>query len=441
MTNSNVRIINEMKKYLETAASDPEVRSNYITSSQDFSRKRCLCFRVMVLLILNMLKRSLNVELREFFCHFSISEVSSKQAFSKGRTKLSPLFFHDWNSILISSFYRYCQDNYARWKGFRLLAVDGSCLALPQKEIFKEQYGCSGNQKGAKSPTSRICILYDVLNKLVIKGILHPYFESEDNGALKIIEKEQLEDSLLLFDRGYPSYWLMYQLTKKGTHFLMRARLTTNREVKAFFNSEKTDTVIEIFPPYSSLKRLRDAGVEISKTTPLRIRLVKVVLETGETEVLITNLYESEYYTKEELKHLYHLRWGVETCYGYTKEQLQLGQFSGIRPVCIEQDFAVNLLFFNLQSIIEKQCDSPLETINNKRRYKYKVNKNASWATLKYRVVELFLKSRVPSILKRLEKLFSLYTEPIRPGRKFPRNKKRKPNTKHYTFTNYKRAI
>jgi hypothetical protein len=83
--------------------------------------------------------------------------------------------------------------------------------------------------------------------------------------------------------------------------------------------------------------------------------MVKIVLNTGETEVLVTNLYDTDSYTKEELKEVYHLRWGIETYYGYMKEELQLGQFSGIRQICIEQDFAANLFLFNLQSLMEKQ--------------------------------------------------------------------------------------
>ncbi|KAA6307646.1 hypothetical protein EZS27_040682, partial [termite gut metagenome] len=101
-----------------------------------------------------------------------------------------------------------------------------------------------------------------------------------------------------------------------------------------------------------SLKELRDRGVKINKRTPIRVRMVKVLLDTGETEVLITNLYDTSLYTTEELKEVYHLRWGIETFYGYVKEELQMGQFSGIRSICIEQDFAANLFLFNLQSLI-----------------------------------------------------------------------------------------
>ena len=69
------------------------------------------------------------------------------------------------------------------------------------------------------------------------------------------------------------------------------------------------------------------------------------------------------------------MRWGIETFYGYVKEELQLGQFSGIRDICIRQDFAANLFLFNLQSLIEKQCEPYIEQVCKTRIYKYKVNK------------------------------------------------------------------
>ena len=43
-------------------------------------------------------------------------------------------------------------------------------------------------------------------------------------------------------------------------------------------------------------------GIWISQTTPLKIRYVKVMLDTGEVEVLATNLYDSSLYTIADLK-------------------------------------------------------------------------------------------------------------------------------------------
>ncbi|GHT19540.1 hypothetical protein AGMMS4957_04020 [Bacteroidia bacterium] len=137
------------------------------------------------------------------------------------------------------------------------------------------------------------------------------------------------------------------------------------------------------------------------------------------------------------------MRWGIETYYGFEKNELQIESFSGIRPLCILQDFFANLFVYNLQSIIEKQSEPYLEAVSKKRNYQYKINKNVSFAMLKDRMIELFLERKEPAdILMELQALFEQNLEPVRPGRKYPRIKKvRKVNGKYITLTNYKRAI
>jgi len=441
MASANIAIINEIKKFSEEIAENPQKREEYVFSSKDFCRKRLLCFKTIILLITNTLKRSLSIEINDFFEYFSKGTTCSKQAFSKRRRKLKPEFFYYWNEKLTESFYLEYGEKSARWKGFTLLAVDGSTMSLPPTEEVKEMYGCTTNQRGEGASIARVCVLYDVLNNVAIKGLLHSYSTSEISVVSDILKDRDLKDKLILFDRGYFSYKLTYQLLGKNTHFVMRVSCNANNAVKEFLASDEIDQTLNIYPNHESWKIMQKEGLNITKETPVRIRMVKVLLDTGEIEVLITNLYDLDVYTIEDLKVVYYLRWAIETYYGYIKEELQLEQFSGINLICIEQDFAANLFLFNLQSIIEKQCEPIVETISMKRKYKYKVNKNISWASLKYRVVKLFIENEPTDILMELEQLFCRYLEPIRPGRKYPRIKKRKPNSKYHTLTNYKRAI
>ena len=60
--------------------------------------------------------------------------------------------------------------------------------------------------------------------------------------------------------------------------------------------------------------------------------MVKAVLNTGEVEVPVTGLFDSQVYTDQDLKEVYGLRRGIEPGYGYLKEELQPAQFSGWKP-------------------------------------------------------------------------------------------------------------
>ncbi len=83
-----------------------------------------------------------------------------------------------------------------------------------------------------------------------------------------------------------------------------------------------------------------------------------------------------------------------------------------------------------------------MQQINAKRKYRYRINRNVSWASLKHNIVKLFLENKPSEILLYLQKEFERNIEPVRPGRKYERVVKLKRiKGKYQTFTNYKRAI
>jgi len=136
------------------------------------------------------------------------------------------------------------------------------------------------------------------------------------------------------------------------------------------------------------------------------------------------------------------MRWKIETAYGKQKNQLQMEISSGHKVICIEQDYAAGLFVSNLQCIIEKQCDHKVREISSRRQYEYKINRNLSWASLKNRVLRLFIRSSNSlEILMEIEHLFIKNLEPIRAGRQTPRPKPKRKRGKYQTFTNYRRAI
>jgi hypothetical protein len=72
----------------------------------------------------------------------------------------------------------------------------------------------AGNQCTAEpvSITARICLFYDVLNALSVKGS----FSSEDSPCAQAIEELDFEDKVLILNRGYASCWLLYLLMEKN---------------------------------------------------------------------------------------------------------------------------------------------------------------------------------------------------------------------------------
>jgi len=93
MVDTNVKIIEELKLFLNIVIEVPEIRKLFTTNSADFTRDRKLPLKKIIGLLINLPKRSLSIELRSFFESLEQSELCcTKGAFSLQRTKLKPIF-------------------------------------------------------------------------------------------------------------------------------------------------------------------------------------------------------------------------------------------------------------------------------------------------------------------------------------------------------------
>ncbi len=441
MVETNLKIISDLKYFLEITVSNDEIKTYFTTKVTDFIRERKLTFKRTVFLIFNLLRRSLTIELDEFFSTIN-SDSSTKGAFSLQRGKLKPEFFKVWNYVFSKSFYHHYRDKLIKWHGFQLLAVDGSLKYLFNQPEVANYFGVHTNQHtNVKVPMARIMQIFDVLNEITLWGEIYPINKSEQEIVNENINQLPV-NSLSLFDRNFPSYTLIYLLQNQEAprHFVIRCG-TNWKEVKAFLSGSKQSKIVKLNPTQEAIAQLRKYGFIIKSNTQVEVKLIKVLLKTGETEILMTNLFNQNL-SVDDFRQLYAMRWGIETSFGKLKNQLQTEIFSGHRVVCIKQDFYASIFIMNLQSMIKKQCEPFVLEISSKRKYKYQINNNISWAKMKNKIVKLFLENNPEEILLTLQNTFIKNLEPIRPNRSLPRiRKSKKLRGKYQTFTNYRRAI
>jgi Transposase DDE domain. len=441
MVVANIKIISGLKQYLERASTKTSWKMQFTEKSSDFTRERQLTFKRIVGLLINLPKRSLSIEVREFFDNLSSDEHCSKSAFCMQRSKLKPAFFQKWNQFLVRLFYYHHRDNLKRWKGYLIQAVDGSTVCLPDKEDVVEYFGVHENQH-TSVPMARIMQVHDVLNNIIVWGDIYPIKRSENS----IIEQNLHQiprHSITLFDRGFPSFALIYLLEKQLSLFVIRAKVDFNLEIKKFVKSSQKDIIIYFSPNKKAQNHLAEQGHIVCAETKVKVRLIKVILPSGEVEVLITNLFDEQLFPTKAFSSLYSLRWGIETCYGIEKNQQQMEIFSGHRVVCILQDYYATVFVHNMQSLIEKQSQSYLAAVSKKRKYEYKINRNISWAILKNTLFKVFIiETDTQQMLLKMQSRFEECLEPARPNRKAKRMLKQKRRTgKYQHYTNYKRAI
>ena len=89
-----------------------------------------------------------------------------------------------------------------KWKGYRLLAVDGSVTKLPNNSELLEYFGKA--RSNSTRPAVRISQLYDIQNKLSIDIQIDSHAIGERAQAVKHLKCTGNGD-LILYDRGYPA--------------------------------------------------------------------------------------------------------------------------------------------------------------------------------------------------------------------------------------------
>lgn len=415
----------------------------YRSSPNVFTRNRKLPFSKAVLFMMSSVKKSLQTELYAFFQAVSKKQkMISNSAFNQARKKINPELFKHFTSVMNTAFYTNNDERVKLWEGFRLLSCDGSTISLPVTEELKKKYGCHSNQfKTDDVIIGRTSVLYDVENEIIIDGTLSPFSVGEHTLAKKQIEylAKHAFNELLLLDRGYPSFDLIYQLNKKSINYVMRVRTGFSEITKSFSESNLTETKthIKVGKNVSLLNKL------YNRKQTIEVRLVKVKLDNGQTELLMTSLMDENTYPASLFKELYFKRWKIETLYDKLKNKLRIEQFSGYSETSILQDYYCTLFLSNIQSLLVSEANEQLQQqqVSNKK-YEYKINTNLSIGFIKNKLVQLFLEeSNSEKILYELEELFLKNLIPIRPNRSFDRdtmkyrNRKKPPTTKNFKPT------
>lgn len=402
-------------------------------SKNQFVRDRKLPAARLVLFLLNLVQGALQAELDRFFevLHGAsvMSRMVSKAALTLARRKLHFGAFVEINRVVVDSFY--AEQHVHRWQGLRLLAIDGSTALLPGSDEVREWFGVVDEAQPRPRVIGRVSTLYDVLNRIVVEAHLAPYRIGEHELALTHLERMNARD-LVLFDRGYPAFWLFSLLHTQAIRFCMRINLNFSPAIEQFVGSGELERIIDLRPGSQARAECRRRGVSLE---PVRVRLVRVELQTGEVEVLITSLLDTVAYPHQQFADLYHQRWGIEEGYKALKCRAELENFTGKSVHSVMQDFHAKIVTTNLTALLAHQAQSELPVTD--RRHVVRINFSHALARMKDTVVRLFTAIHPHQILAGFIDLLRRTVEPVRPNRSFPR---RKRITMQRFPTSYKRC-
>ncbi|MBO5342049.1 MAG: IS4 family transposase [Lachnospiraceae bacterium] len=431
-----MRIVNStpnvLKENLDSAIQEvvSDFKENYHINNHnpDFSRKRVLTMGTVINLLLSMQGGSLKKEL------YDAGVPVSASAFVQQRDKIPWTVMEE----VFESFNSKCKDT-KTYKGYRVLAIDGTTINMARNPKSDSFVINNSTPKGYNQ--LHVNPLYDVLNKTYQYCVIQPQPQQDEVGALLFMMKwyDFKEKTLIVADRGYESYNVFAHIQNTpNTDFLIRVKQdrTAMREIGKLpmteldtdvsFTITTTQTKEDKENGYILLQtRKKEDRIYSSKTRagrwdfpspyPMKIRVVRFKLDTGEYETLATSLPRS--ITLAEIKELYHARWGIETAFRELKYGIGLVNLHGKKDDFVRQEIFSAMIMSNFCSRIVNEV---VVRKNDANIHEYKVN-----MTMAIHICRQFFRTKDADAKKLLQDI-ARYTEPVRPGRRDERNIKAK---------------
>ena len=357
-------------------------------------------------------------------------------AWTRARAKLKHSAFIELNEeILLKDFYG--AEQVERFQGRRLLAIDGSVIALPSSPVILEKFGeetvTNQNEDFVQSYAQAQCsVLYDLLNHLSLKAELSPYRTSELSQANSLCASAAKAGDIILADRGYANAPFMSCVRASGADFVIRLPRKSFKQSHELFNAKQpgVSIVCDLVVGDNSIGRL--------KGEVIKARLLSIDIPgTGEREVIATSLLDENEFPTELFAWLYYKRWGIETYYHQLKNRLDLENFSGRTVESIYQDFYAMLFISNYETILTGPAQIALNENKKQSTLPKQINHSVSYHLIKEYALDLFFGNEPEEII--VQKLTELFQ--MNPLSKRVRPPTKQNNTSPMTSAKFRKKI
>ena len=363
-------------------------------------RRRKMPIEDLVYSMINRKGLTLKLELRNYMKITHPGVEISKPGYLKQRMKLNPEAFKVLYQSHNKNFYQDAEVEPYTYKGYLVLAADGSDINIPTTAETVEKYGSASVRGGKPCAQIGLGCIYDVLNRFILDSGINKVKFDEMRVAQEQLSniKDTIGDRypyMVIMDRGYPSTPAFLKFIDDGIYFVARLKTSDYKAEQKALKSNDEDVEIAL----TKARRRNYIGKKEESIMMSRdffsLRMVKVNFDNDTSEILATNL-PRETFPEECFAEIYHMRWGIETAYEVLKDRLKIENFTGIKPTLIEQDINSTIYVSNLaEDIICDIEEEDKEHLKNDYKHTMQINRNLSIGLLKndliYILIELSL--------------------------------------------------
>lgn len=394
-------------------------------------RRRKMPIEDLVYSMINRKGLTLKLELRNYIKITHPEVEISKPGYLKQRMKLNPEALKVLYQSHNKNFYQDAEVEPYTYKGYLVLAADGSDINIPTTAETVEKYGSASVRGGKPCAQIGLGCIYDVLNRFILDSSINKVKFDEMRVAQEQLSniKDTIGDRypyMVIMDRGYPSTPAFLKFIDDGIYFVARLKSNDYKAEQKALKSNDEDVEIAL----TKARRRNYIGKKEEAIMMSRdlfsLRMVKVNFDNDTSEILATNL-PRETFPEECFAEIYHMRWGIETAYEVLKDRLKIENFTGIKPTLIEQDINSTIYVSNLaEDIICDIEEEDKEHLKNDYKHTMQINRNLSIGLLKSDLIYILIETdenRKSELLQALYDEIRVNVVPIRPDRHYHRTK------------------
>ena len=375
---------------------------------------------------------TLKLELRGYMNISHPGTQISKPGYLKQRMKLNPEAFVDLYQFHNRNYYSDPETELYTLNGFLVLAVDGSDINIPTTPETLTLYGNAAKRGGKPCAQIGLDCLYDALNRMILDASINKvkFNEMAVAEAQLASVRETIGDHpfMVTMDRGYPSTAAFLRMIDSNTYFVARLKTSDYKaEQQALSTNDEDVTIALTKSRRNHYIGTADEAIVMSRDS-FMLRMVRVWLDEEHTayEILATNL-PRELFPEECFSEIYHLRWRIETAYQTLKDRLQMENFTGTKPILLEQDIYSTIYVSNIAEDIARDIEQEqVEHLKNDYKHRMAVNRTLCIGLLKSDLIYILLEKDSARQDELFQKLYDEISEnivPVRLNRHYHRTK------------------
>ena len=329
----------------------------------------------------------------------ALSQLSGRKfsgnAYCQARQRLPLRLFTTLLKTVTASIQQRCELSGAdRWRGHRVLLIDGTGFSMPDTPALQSHFGRKRSQKkGCGFPVAYSLMLMHHGSGLIEQLLVGTLKTGEAKLLTQLLDQLQPGD-VVVADSAYGSYGQIALLAERGVHVVFRVSKkrivdftpgrphvipeSRNRQLNPglprsrwLWQWDAQDQIVQWLKPWKCPNWLKEKAW---KSLPAERMLREVRYDVSQkgfrtrSVTLVTTLLDAQNYPVDALADLYRRRWEIETNFRHLKMTLKMDVLKCQTVAGVLKEMTMFCIVYNLvrlaMGIVARKQNKPLQHIS-----------------------------------------------------------------------------